>query len=119
MTERVPIALLILTENLFLIYNEGYDLEPMKERANLLLPVIKGIYPARDGQANTDAVKLGGARHDKRVVSYFVDVESVGQRPGDIMMKLEKIVIKVGMGGTLKRNWRDLSLSEMKYKRET
>jgi cell division protein FtsQ len=96
--ERVPVALLILADKPFLIDNEGYVLEQMKEGAILLLPVIKGIDPARDGQTYAEAVKFVGVLHDRRVLSYQGDVEITGQRPEDITLKIDKIIIKVGMG---------------------
>ncbi|MGD0282760.1 MAG: FtsQ-type POTRA domain-containing protein [Dissulfurispiraceae bacterium] len=97
-TERVPVALLILADRPFLIDNEGNVLEQMKEGAILLLPVIKDIDPVRNRETYGEAVRLAGVLHDRRVVSYQGDVEISGQRPEDIMLKIDKIVIKVGKG---------------------
>jgi cell division protein FtsQ len=96
--ERVAVALLILADKPFLIDNEGYVLEQMKEGTILLLPVIKGIDPVRNRETYAEAVRFVGVLHDKRVVSYDGAVEITGQRPEDITLKIDKIVIKVGMG---------------------
>ncbi|MBF0559436.1 MAG: FtsQ-type POTRA domain-containing protein [Nitrospirae bacterium] len=96
-TERVPVALLMLEDRPYLIDNEGYLLEQMKEGTILLLPVIKGIDPVRDKATYAEAVKFVGVLHDRRVVSYQGDVEISGQRPEDITLKVDNIIIKVGM----------------------
>ncbi|MBF0507145.1 MAG: FtsQ-type POTRA domain-containing protein [Nitrospirae bacterium] len=97
-TEREPVALLNMNDKLFLIDNEGFVLEQMKEGTILLLPVIKGIDPVRDGETYTEAVRFVKVLHDKRVVSYQGDAEITGRRPEDITLKIDKMDIKVGMG---------------------
>ncbi len=97
-TERLPVALLSLADKPFLIDREGIVLEQMKEGSILLLPVIKGIDPVRDSETYAGAVSLAGVLYDKRVVSYNGNVEITGQKPEDITLKLDKVMIKVGMG---------------------
>ena len=94
----MPVALLMLEDKPFLIDGEGYVLEQLKEGTILLLPVIKGIDPVRDRETYAEAVKFVGVLHDGRVLSYKGDVEVSGQRPEDITLKVDNIVIKVGMG---------------------
>ncbi len=97
-TERTPVALLSIYDKPFLIDNEGIVLEQMKEGSILLLPVIKGIDPVRNRETYAEAVRLAGVLYDKRVVSYNGNVEITGQRPEDITLKLDALMIKVGMG---------------------
>src|SRR5208283_1741870 len=97
-TERVPVALLMVEDKPFLIDREGYLLEQLKEDTVLLLPVIKGIDPARDKETYAEAVKFAGVLYDRRVLSYKGEVEISGQTPEDITLKVDNIVIKVGMG---------------------
>ncbi len=97
-TERLPVALLSIADKPFLIDNEGIVLEQMKEGSILLLPVIKGIDPVRNRETYAGAVRFAGVLYDKRVVSYNGDVEITGQKPEDLSLKIDNIVIKVGMG---------------------
>jgi len=97
-TERLPIALLRLDDKTFLIDKEGIVLEQMKEGSLLLLPMIKDIDPVKNGETYAGAVRFVRVLYDKRVVSYNGDVEITGQKPEDIALKIDKILIKVGMG---------------------
>ncbi len=97
-TEREPVALLDLDDKLFLIDKEGVVLEQMKEGAILLLPVIKGIDPLKDGETYAEAVRFVTVLHDKGVVSYQGAAEITGRRPEDITLRIDKMDIKVGMG---------------------
>ncbi|MBI3592169.1 MAG: FtsQ-type POTRA domain-containing protein [Nitrospirae bacterium] len=97
-TERLPVAILIMSERPYLIDKEGYILEQIKEGTVLLLPVIKGIDPYRNKETYAEAVRFVRVLHDKRVLSYDGSVEITGQRPEDITLKLDRVLIKVGMG---------------------
>jgi len=97
-TERLPVALLSLDDKPFLIDNEGIVLEQMKEGSILLLPMIKGIDPVRNKETYAEAVRFAGVLYAKRVVSFNGDVDITGQEPEDITLKIDKIMIKVGMG---------------------
>jgi len=97
-TEHIPVALLMVEDKPFLVDDEGNPLEQMKEGAILLLPVIKGIDPNKDKETYAEAIKFVRVLHDKRVVSYQGEIEITGQRPEDITLKVDKIMIKVGMG---------------------
>jgi cell division protein FtsQ len=96
--EREPVALLSLAGKHFLIDNEGMVLEEMKEGTMLLLPVIKDIDPAGNRETYAEAVRFVDVLHDKRVVSYDGNIEISGERPEDITLKIDKIIIKVGIG---------------------
>lgn len=98
LTERVPVALLMLADKPFLIDSEGCVLEQMREGTILLLPVIKGIDPARDRETYAEAVRFVTVLHDRRVMPNQGDAEISGQRPEDITLKVDNMVIKVGMG---------------------
>ncbi len=97
-TERVPVALLSINDKPFLIDNEGYVLEQMKEGTVLLLPVIKGIDPVKNRETYAEAVRFVRVLRDKRVIVSEGDVEITGRRPEDITLQIDKIIIKVGMG---------------------
>ncbi|MGO9014482.1 MAG: cell division protein FtsQ/DivIB [Dissulfurispiraceae bacterium] len=97
-TERTPVALLSMAGKPFLIDNEGVMLEQMKEGSILLLPIIKGIDPVSNRETYAEAVRLAGVLYDKRVVSYNGNVEITGQRPEDITLNVDTMMIKVGMG---------------------
>ena len=97
-TERLPVALLSIADKPFLIDKEGVILEQMKEGSILLLPVIKGIDPVSNRETYDEAVRFVGVLYDKRLLSYNGGVEITGQKPEDITLNIDKIMIKVGAG---------------------
>lgn len=96
--ERVPVAILSAADGLCLIDSEGYLLERIREGTVLLLPVIKDIDPAGNKETYREAVRFVNVLHAKRVLSSDGSIEVTGGRPEDITLKINGIVIKVGMG---------------------
>lgn len=96
--ERVPVAILSTSEGPHLIDREGYLLEQIREGTVLLLPVIKDIDPAGDNETYREAVRFVNVLHAKGVLSSDGSIEVTGSRPEDITLKINGIVIKVGMG---------------------
>ncbi len=97
-TEAVPVAILNISDKHFLIDRDGNILEPMKERTILFLTVIKDIDPDKNKDAYAEAVKFVNILHAKRVMASEGILEITGQRPEDIALKLDNILIKIGAG---------------------
>jgi len=97
-TEREPVALLSLNGTLFLIDNEGFRLEPLKEGTVQLLPVIKDIDPVANPETYAGAVRFVDVLRSKGISSNEGDAEITGLRPEDLTLRVDKIDIKVGIG---------------------
>lgn len=97
-TEGVPVAILSLSGVPYLVDKDGCVLEQMRDGTVLFLPVIKDIDPGKNAGTFMEAVKFVDVLHDKKILAYDGEVEITGQRPEDISLKVDKVVIKVGTG---------------------
>lgn len=97
-TEAVPVAILNTSDKHYLIDKDGNILELMKEGTILFLPVIKDIDPDKNKDAYEEAVKFVNILHAKKVMASEGILEITGQRPEDISLKLDNILIKIGTG---------------------
>jgi len=102
-TEAVPVAILNLSEKAYLVDKEGAILEQMREGSVLLLPIINEIDPANNRVTYLEAIKMVNILHEKRALSYSGKLEITGNRPEEISLKLDNILIKIGVGNIEKK----------------
>lgn len=95
--EATPIAILSMSEGKYFVNEDGDILEQINEKTVLSLPVIKiNPYEARD--AYIDALRIASVLHNRRLLPYEFGIEIVGQRPEDIALKVDGILMKIGTG---------------------
>lgn len=97
-TERVPVAILSLGGTPYLIDKDGARLEQIREGSPLLLPVIAGIDPAANGETYQEAVRLMAVLRARDVTAHEGALEISGERPDDLTLTLDGVVVKVGRG---------------------
>ncbi len=96
--EAVPIAILKMSERIYLVDKDGSVLEPLKEGTVFFLPVIKEIDPMKSKEAFIEAVRFIMVLHERKLFSPGDNIVITGQRPEDISLELEGVTIKIGSG---------------------
>lgn len=97
-TEAVPVAILNISDRHYLIDKDGNILETVKEGTVLFLTVIRDIDPDKNKDTYAEAVKFVNILHAKRVMASEGILEITGHRPEDITLKIDNILIKIGVG---------------------
>lgn len=94
--EATPLAILSLSDANYLVDRDGKILEHIKHNSEFFLNVIKNIDP-NNKETYTEAIKLANLLYRGEFFS-GVSVEISGNRPEDIALKADNILIKIGVG---------------------
>ncbi|MGO9376944.1 MAG: cell division protein FtsQ/DivIB [Dissulfurispiraceae bacterium] len=102
LTEALPVAVLQVDQNLFLIDSDGLRLEEIRPEPIYFLPMVK-IDPSSYREAYYDAVELAKALNERKLTAHVGNIELTGTRPEDVTMQVDGVPIKVGAGDLPKK----------------
>jgi cell division protein FtsQ len=96
--EAVPVALLIIKDDPFLIDKDGIVLERMREDTTLFLPVIRDINPTDNGEAYREVISFLRFLNERKVLVLDGNMEVTGKKPEEITLRIDGIPVRVGSG---------------------
>lgn len=96
--EAVPVALLIMKDDPFLIDKDGIVLERMREDTTLFLPVIRDINPTDNGEAYREVISFLRFLNERKVLVLDGNMEVTGKKPEEITLRIDGIPVRVGSG---------------------
>lgn len=94
--EATPLAILSLSDANYLIDRDGKILEQIKHNSEFFLNIIKDIAP-NNKETYDEVIKLANLLHRGDFFSEG-SVEISGNRPEDIVLKADNLLIKIGAG---------------------
>ncbi|MFZ6017081.1 MAG: cell division protein FtsQ/DivIB [Nitrospirota bacterium] len=96
--EAVPLALLDMNGHLFLIDDNGKLLEELKDGSVPFIPIITGN-PFKEREAFSEALNLVNVMKSKGLSSGKDHIEVIAQRPQELAVNIDGIIVKIGTGG--------------------
>lgn len=115
--ETSPFAILELNDRSFFIDEKGRMLEELKENSVPFLPVVNAD-PFNNHEGFIEAINLARAVKDKNIAAERSRIEIIsGQKPEDLSMVVDRVVVKVGYGDYEQKLKRLFSLEDEIKKR--
>ncbi|MBI5188035.1 MAG: FtsQ-type POTRA domain-containing protein [Nitrospirae bacterium] len=116
--EAVPLALLDMNGHLFLIDDNGKLLEELKDEAVPFLPIITGD-PFKERGGFSEALNLINVMKGKGLLLGKDHIEINAQRPQELAISIDGIIVKVGAGGYQEKLERLIELEDEIKRRNT
>lgn len=116
--EAVPLALLDMNGHLFLIDDNGKLLEELKDEAVPFLPIITGD-PFKEREGFSEALNLINVMKGKGLLLGKDHIEINAQRPQELAISIDGIIVKVGAGGYQEKLERLIELEDEIKRRNT
>jgi cell division protein FtsQ len=95
--EAEPFALLDMKGRLFIVDDRGKMLEELRDSQMPFLPIISSD-PYAQKEAFSEAINLARAVKGTGLLSHKDHIEIIAQRPQEMAMNIDGIVVKVGTG---------------------
>lgn len=109
--ETEPFALLNMNEHLFLIDENGKLLEELKGDSVPFLPVIAGD-PFKEKKGFSEALNFIKVMNAKRFSSERDHIEIIANKPHELSITVDGIIVKIGTGGYEEKIDRFIRLEE-------
>ncbi len=96
--ETAPSAVLIRAKKPYFIDSSGTILEEIEDPSVIFLPVIMEIDPFKNKETYKEAIALLNLINDKKTFSHAGHIEITGLTPDELIIKVDELLIKIGVG---------------------